>query len=369
MNTLFRSLTLAVLALLPAVASAALQNGKVQVGMVKGTATLFDPASKQTALASGRVFEQGYRVETSASSTAELILSNGSTLIVNPESLVEVRTFRQVVSELIVDGEYQKLEKEPSPSVTEIVVTRGKVIGEVRKLNPQSSYVIKTPVGVARIRGTIYTVQYSTAGANAGKLVVGCVKGSVEATVYAANSGPVSVEPGKQISATAPAQSTAAPGVAPAPGSTTQPGATETTQPGTTTQPGATEAAPTGSVSISMADMDKATISAVGATIAASTSLPPSISQGVEAQAQLAPSADQITPVNVSTPKTTGSDPVATKADGSPAEAPKATTAPTAPASTSTGGGNALDATISKITDTVQQVVEKQQQPNPSPTM
>jgi hypothetical protein len=359
MNTLFRSLTLAALALLPVVASAALQNGKVQVGMVKGTATLFDPASKQSALASGRVFEQGYRVETSASSTAELILSNGSTLIVNPESLVEVRTFRQVVSELIIDGEYQKLDKEPSPSVTEIIVTRGKVIGEVRKLNPQSSYVIKTPVGVARIRGTIYTVQYSTVGANAGKLVVGCVKGSVEATVYAANSGPVSVEPGKQISATAPAQSTAASGEAPAPG-TTQPGAE-------TTQPGVAETAPAGSVSISLADMDKATISAVGATIAASTSLPAAVSQGVEAQAQLAPTADQITPVNVTTPKTTSSDPVATNADGTPA-APKATTAPTAPVSTSTGGGNALDATISKITDTVQQVVEKQQQPNPSPT-
>lgn len=358
MNTLFRSLTLAVLALLPAVASAALQNGKVQVGMVKGTATLFDPASKQTALSSGRVFEQGYRVETSASSTAELILSNGSTLIVNPESLVEVRTFRQVVSELIIDGEYQKLEKEPSPSVTEIIVTRGKVIGEVRKLNPQSSYVIKTPVGVARIRGTIYTVQYSTVGANAGKLVVGCVKGSVEATVYAANSGPVSVAPGKQISATAPAQSTAASGEAPAPG-TTQPGAE-------TTQPGVAETAPAGSVSISLADMDKATISAVGATIAASTSLPAAVSQGVEAQAQLAPTADQITPVNVTTPKTTSSDPVATNADGTPVA--KATTPPTAPASTSTGGGNALDATISKITDTVQQVVEKQQQPNPSPT-
>jgi hypothetical protein len=366
MNTLFRSLSLALLALLPAVASAALQNGKVQVGMVKGTATLFDPAAKQTALASGRVFEQGYRVETSASSTAELILSNGSTLIVNPDSLVEVRTFRQVVSELIVDGEYQKLDKEPSPSVTEIVVTRGKVIGEVRKLNPQSSYVIKTPVGVARIRGTIYTVQYSSVGANAGKLVVGCVKGSVEATVYAANSGPVSVEPGKQISATAPAQSTAAPGEAPAPGTTAQPGA-ETTQPGTT-QPVTPDAAPAGSVAISMADMDKATISAVGATIAASTSLPAAISQGVEAQAQLAPTADQITPVTVSTPKTSSSDPVATNADGTPTT-PKATTPPTAPASTSTGGGNALDATISKITDTVQQVVEKQQQPNPSPTM
>ncbi|MCX6917904.1 MAG: FecR domain-containing protein [Verrucomicrobia bacterium] len=348
MNTLFRSLMLAVLALLPVVASAALQNGKVQVGMVKGTATLFDPASQQSALASGRVFEQGYRVETSASSTAELILSNGSTLIINPESLVEVRTFRQVVSELIIDGEYQKLDKEPSPSVTEIVVTRGKVIGEVRKLNPQSSYVIKTPVGVARIRGTIYTVQYTTTGANAGKLIVGCVKGSVEATVYAANSGPISVEPGKQISATAPAQSTAAPGEAPAPG---------TSQPGTT-QPGTTETTPAGSVSISLADMDRVTISAIGATIAASTSLPAAISQGVEAQAQLAPTADQITPVTVSTPKTASSDPVQ----------PNAPKSPVAPASTSTGGGNALDATISKITDTVQQVVEKQQQPNPSPT-
>ncbi len=367
MNPVFRSLSLAILALLPAVASAALQNGKVQVGMLKGNATLLDPAAKQSALVSGRVFEQGYRVETAAASTAELILSNGSTLIVNPDSLVEVRTFRQVVSELIVDGEYQKLEKEPSPSVTEIVVTRGKVIGEVRKLNPQSSYVIKTPVGVARIRGTIYTVQYSSAGANAGKLVVGCVKGSVEATVYAANSGPVSVEPGKQISATAPAQSTAAPGSPEAtqPGTTTQPGATETTQPGTTTQPGATETAPTGSVSISLADMDKATISAVGATIAASTSLPPSISQGVEAQAQLAPTADQIQPVVVSTPKTTSTDGASTTTTTTTAPT---STSPTAPASTSTGGGNALDATISKITDTVQQVVEKQQQPNPSPT-
>lgn len=348
MNTLFRSLTLAVLALLPVVASAALQNGKVQVGMVKGTATLFDPASQQTALASGRVFEQGYRVETSASSTAELILSNGSTLIINPETLVEVRTFRQVVSELIIDGEYQKLDKEPSPSVTEIIVTRGKVIGEVRKLNPQSSYVIKTPVGVARIRGTIYTVQYTTTGANAGKLVVGCVKGSVEATVYAANSGPISVEPGKQISATAPAQSTAAPGEAPATG---------TAQPGTTTQPGTTETAPAGSVSISLADMDRATISAIGATLAASTSLPAAISQSVEAQAQLAPPADQITAVLVSIPKTASSDTANTDRDG-----------PKTPASTSSGGGNAIAATIDKITDNVQKVVEKLQQPNPSPT-
>jgi hypothetical protein len=136
----------------------------------------------------------------------------------------------------------------------------------------------------------------------------------------------------------------------PPPGSVLQPNSRSVLQ-----QPGSM--IPAGSVSISLADMDRATISAIAATIVASTSLPATISQGVEAQAQLAPSADQITPVTVSTQKTASSDPVA-----------KSTTPLTAPASTSTGGGNALDATISKITDTIQQVVEKQQQPNPSPT-
>lgn len=361
MRSLLQSFCLLSLGLTPVLSLAALTNGKLQVGIVKDEAYLYDKQGKKEPLKTARIFQEGFRVETTPKNTVELILSNGSTLIVSPDTLLEVKTFRQVVSDRIVEGEYQKLDKEPSPSITEIEVIRGKVVGEVRKLNPQSSYTIKTPVGVARIRGTIYTVEFADNGKGTGTLNIGCVRGSVEATVFAANSGPVSVEPGKQISATAPAQSTAATTEAPAPGTTTQPG-TETTQ------PGVAETAPAGSVAISMADMDKATISAVGATIAASTSLPAAISQGVEAQAQLAPSADQITPVTVSTPKTSSSDPVATKADGTPAEAPKATTAPTAPASTSTGGGNALDATISKITDTVQQVVEKQQQPNPSPT-
>ena len=72
--------------------------------------------------------KEGFRVETTPKNTVELILSNGSTLIVSPDTLLEVKTFRQVVSDRIIDGEYQKLEKEPSPSITEIEVIRGKVI-------------------------------------------------------------------------------------------------------------------------------------------------------------------------------------------------------------------------------------------------
>jgi ferric-dicitrate binding protein FerR (iron transport regulator) len=187
------------------ISHAALQNGKVQVATSKGESSLTDPKSVKEVAVTGKLFEQGYKVETTKDSTVELCLSNGSTLLLNPETLIEVRTFRQVASNLIVEGSYQKLEKEPSPSVVEIQVVKGKIIGEVRKLNPQSSFTIKTPAGVARIRGTVYTVEYNENKSNkSGNMEVSCIKGSVEVTVNGSNSGPTPVEPGKKMIAQAP---------------------------------------------------------------------------------------------------------------------------------------------------------------------
>ena len=188
-----------------AMSHAALQNGKLQVATAKGQSSLTDPKSVKEVVVSGKLFEQGDKVETNKESTVELCLSNGSTLLLNPETLIEVRTFRQVASNLIVEGAYQKLEKEPSPSVVEIQVVKGKIIGEVRKLNPQSSFTIKTPAGVARIRGTVYSVEYSeNQSTRTGNMEVACVRGSVEFTVNGSNSGPAPVEPGKKVNAVAP---------------------------------------------------------------------------------------------------------------------------------------------------------------------
>jgi hypothetical protein len=102
-----------------------------RVAITKGESSLTDPKSIREVAVSGKLFEQGYKVETTKEATVELCLSNGSTLLLNPDTLIEVRTFRQVASNLIVEGAYQKLDKEPSPSVVEIVVVKGKIIGEV----------------------------------------------------------------------------------------------------------------------------------------------------------------------------------------------------------------------------------------------
>ena len=205
MKAPFRILGLLALLGLPALASAALQNGKIEFGVIKGKSVLLSPKAEKTPAGPGLVFEEGYRVETAAGSTSELLLSNGATLVLEPNTSLEVRTFRQVGSDLIKPGQYHLLAKEPSPSVTEIVIKRGKVIGEVRKLNPQSTFTIKTPVGVARIRGTVYTVEFSAnKSKGVGNIKVSCVRGSVEVSVNGSNAGPATVKPGSQMSAQGP---------------------------------------------------------------------------------------------------------------------------------------------------------------------
>ena len=369
MRISLKSAALILIALFPALASAALQNGKVEVGLVKGTSTLIDPQTIKKPLASGLVFQEGYTVETNLESTAELILSNGSTLIVSPNTLLEVRTFKQVASSLIIEGSYQKLDKEPSPSVTEIEVKRGKVLGEVRKLNPMSSYTIKTPVGVARIRGTIYEVGYEEDKKGMGTLSVSCVRGSVEATVFASSSGPISVAPGTQVTAVAPAP--------PKPAAEEKPAAAAAPA-GTAAAPAAAEPAPpappVAPVTITSAAMDSKMLSSISQTLASSTSLPPAIAQEVKAQAAAAPPPVEVKPAAAPAADGTAAPAAAPAADGTakPAESAPAstTTAPSAPMSTSTGGGggSAIDQLVQKITDTVQQNVEKAVQTNPSGT-
>lgn len=200
-----RYFALSLLIFSSALCQAALQNGKFEVAITKGQSSLINPQSIKEPVVKGKLFEQGYKVETNKDSSVELCLSNGSTILVNPDTLLEVRVFRQVASNLIVEGAYQKLDKEPSPSVVEVFVIKGKIIGEVRKLNPQSSFTIKSPAGVARIRGTVYSVEYSrNESTRTGNMEVACVKGSVEVTVNGSDSGSQVVEPGKKMNAQTP---------------------------------------------------------------------------------------------------------------------------------------------------------------------
>jgi len=366
MRSLLQSFCLLALGLTPVLSLAALTNGKLQVGIVKDEAYLYDKQGKKEPLKTARIFQEGFRVETTPKNTVELILSNGSTLIVSPDTLLEVKTFRQVVSDRIVEGEYQKLDKEPSPSITEIEVIRGKVVGEVRKLNPQSSYTIKTPVGVARIRGTIYTVEFADNGKGTGTLSIGCVRGSVEATVFAANSGPIAVRPGDQLSVQAPVPKPVE-AVKPPDATGTKPADTGTKPPDATGTPAPEPApAPAPAPVITLAPMNSDQLGSVATTLATVSSLDQGVAATVKNMADNAPPPPPpVAPVTTTNPD--GTTTTTTPAAEVPPSKPL--TPPTQPTSTSTGGGtSSTDATLQKITDTVQRTVQTETQTNPSPT-
>jgi len=355
MSSFFKHLGMVAFALLPILSSAALQTGKVQVGKVSGTVTIIDAKAQRKPLANGASFQEGSLVETGVNSTAELVFSNGASVVLTPNTLLQLRTFRQVPSAGIIDP-YRQIEKDPSPSVTELEVPRGKIIGEVRKLNSLSTFTVKTPAGLVRIRGTVFAIEYRISADGIGRIVVDCVRGSVETTVYSSNAGPLNVEPGMQassaVASAALINSLASRGDAP---NAPAPSA-------------ATLAVLSQPVKIMLHPIPAEDMAAIGALLSANSTLNVEVATTINAMAQTMPTRAQIFPngpggapnkdfvTSITNPLP--ADVIVTRVGQS---------GPNGPTNTTTGGSSSLDDTLKKITDNVDRTVE-QKQINPTPT-
>ena len=344
MISFFKHLGMVAFALLPLVSSAALQSGKVQVGKITGTATLIDAKSQRKPLATGAVFQEGSRVETGVHSTAELVFSNGASVVLTPSTLLELRTFRQVPSAGITDP-YRQIMKDPSPSVTEVEVPRGKIIGEVRKLNALSTFTVKTPAGLVRIRGTVFAVEYRVGPDGLGQVVVSCVRGSVETVVYSSNAGPVTVDPGMQTASSVPSAALirnlarAAGQAAPAPAA----------------------AAALAPVKVLLFPIPAEELGELSAILAAASTLPAEVSATLNAMAQTAPSRQAIFPNGAAEPAK-GFGQVITDSQVTDVKVVESKAgAPGAPLSSSNGGGGTMDDNLRRISDNVNRTVEQKQ--------
>ena len=350
MISFFKHLGMVAFALLPVLSSAALQSGKVQVGKITGSVTIIDAKSQRKPLASGAVFQEGARVETGVDSTAELVFSNGASLVLTPSTLLELRTFRQVPSAGITDP-YRQIEKDPSPSVTELEVPRGKIIGEVRKLNALSTFTVKTPAGLVRIRGTLFAVEYRVGPDGVGRVVVSCVRGSVETIVYSSNVGPVTVDPGMQTASSVPSAALISnlartPG-APASGNAPAPAAV---------------AAALAPVKVLLYPIPAEELAEISALLAAASTLPAEVSTTISAMAQTAPTFQAIFPNGATEPVKPFGQVVSESPVTDDKVADDKAGAPGAPLSSSNGGGGTqMDANLKKITDNVNRSVEQKQ--------
>ncbi|HIL72603.1 MAG TPA: hypothetical protein EYG44_00075 [Verrucomicrobia bacterium] len=128
-------------------AQANAREGQALVQSISGEVTMLVDGGNWLPMQTGELLKSGTVVKTGANSQADLFLGiNGSMLRLAANT--ELKFNRLAIMESPIEPIAQ----------TEMELISGRVIGNVRKLPMGSSYVIKTPKGVAKVKGTVYDI-------------------------------------------------------------------------------------------------------------------------------------------------------------------------------------------------------------------
>lgn len=147
-------LSLALLVIASATAQAG-QFANAKVVSVIGTVAKYSPDGSNRPLKVGELLKEGDSISVTALSEAKLVFSNGSELTIEENTSINITKLQQ---EPFSGGmSYQQLQADPSKSQTLLSLNYGKLSGHVKKLKPNSSFNIETPLGTAAIRGTIWS--------------------------------------------------------------------------------------------------------------------------------------------------------------------------------------------------------------------
>ncbi|MGB0417093.1 MAG: FecR family protein [Coraliomargarita sp.] len=148
--------------LLAAITSNAAELASAKVLSVTGTVTKYAADGSESPLAQGDILKQGDGITTAVLSTATLVFSNGSDIIVEENSSVTIKELSQ--KPFGGNKSYEQLSADPSQSQALLELNYGKLNGHVKQLRSGSNFHIETPLGTAAIRGTRFFVglRYNT---------------------------------------------------------------------------------------------------------------------------------------------------------------------------------------------------------------
>lgn len=138
--------------------------GKVR--KVVGTAQVSVAGGGWTALKAGAEIKPGSAIRTGAESTVDVFLNN-SVIRVTPDTTVSV-------DKLQIDNSGAE-----NIYSTGLSVKSGRLLGNVKKLAHASKYEIKTPNGVAGIRGTDFDIKVTPLGNGKYRLTITSVEGTI----------------------------------------------------------------------------------------------------------------------------------------------------------------------------------------------
>ena len=172
--------------------------GRVVVAKATGDVTathLVDQSQRK--LVANDVIGQNYRVATGTDSQAILVFSNGATLNLGSNSDLSIEEFLQDPFDDKVA--LADLKEEPASSTTRLNLSRGELVGNVKRLRPEqgSSFIVKTPVGAAGIRGTTFRIVFRPDENGGVTFTLSTSEGVV--LFQAPDSAGVSVETGREV--------------------------------------------------------------------------------------------------------------------------------------------------------------------------
>ncbi len=157
--------------------------GRIVLARVAGDVTVADNATKaETAAVNGREISQGFTVKTTKGASVVLVFSNGATINLKEESELNIEKYLQ--DPFAQDFNPATATEEPSSSITALNLTKGELVGNVKKLNKEkaSSFNVQTPVGAAGIRGTTFRIVYRPKGDGTATFTLTTTDGTVVLT-------------------------------------------------------------------------------------------------------------------------------------------------------------------------------------------
>jgi hypothetical protein len=144
-----------------AMLSAAMVPGKIEVAKVKGDVKItLSGSNEKQALQAGAVFGPGARITTATGAVADLWFSNGTHVVVQPESDLRIAKFSITESAKVPKSGFNKLSAEPSYSSSLLELQSGTLFLEVQKLRtPISDFKVRLPFYTADVKGTVFLAE------------------------------------------------------------------------------------------------------------------------------------------------------------------------------------------------------------------
>jgi hypothetical protein len=187
------------------------QAGQVKAARVENQVLRLAADGSSAPLKDGDILTEHDTVTTGKGASVVLVFMNGSSIKLGADSRLAIDEFK--MDPLAEDINPGSLQAEPSVSKTTLNLAYGEMVGDVKKLNTSSSYSIKTPVGAAGIRGTIFRIVFRPAADGKAFFTVSTADGRVVMEGITSQSIPINA--GKEVVVEIDVPST--PGATPAP--------------------------------------------------------------------------------------------------------------------------------------------------------